>query len=301
MLVLILVGVTVAAAAAWLLARNRDNAVMPRAEPLSPFVQAMMAGEAAFFADDFSQAITEYSRAVQADPKSADAYFRRGSAYLKSIELDSANRDFDEALRLDPGFYLALANRAVVALAQRNLPAARRDLDQAIRINPKYAPLYASRSALCALMDQHDEALADAKIALQLDPKNREALQWRGEAYMGLKQPELALKDALELLKQNPTDRPALSLAGRARIQLGDYRGAMDYVNRAIALGGDRDDYQLRGQANMGLAQWDAALADFDKVLELAPENHPMNGWVSDQRAICLQRLRRVGSADLTQ
>ena len=56
--------------------------------------------------------ISGYTKAVQADPKSARAFFRRGWAYRKRREWEKAIADLTKAIELDPKFLAAYYERA---------------------------------------------------------------------------------------------------------------------------------------------------------------------------------------------
>ena len=120
-LVLMLIAVGGMATAMWLCTRAGVDAVPQAAEAASPFAIAMMAGDSAFHSGEFPRAVAEYSIAIKEDPGSAEAYYRRGSAYLKLRDLDAAKRDLDEAIQLDDNFVEAYNNRAMVALLHEDL------------------------------------------------------------------------------------------------------------------------------------------------------------------------------------
>ena len=60
-----------------------------------------------------SEAIAEYDEAIRLDPKLAEGYNNRGSAYHVLGQLQRAVVDFDEAIRLDPKYAGAYNNREV--------------------------------------------------------------------------------------------------------------------------------------------------------------------------------------------
>jgi F-type H+-transporting ATPase subunit b len=51
---------------------------------------------------DFDSAITDFSRAIELDPKYANAFFNRANAYRAKDDLQKAKEDLETALKLDP-------------------------------------------------------------------------------------------------------------------------------------------------------------------------------------------------------
>ena len=65
------------------------------------------------------KAIADYSKAIEIDPKYAEAYCNRGVAYGKIEQWDKAIADFNKAIEIDPNYYQALTNRDVT---YQNMP-----------------------------------------------------------------------------------------------------------------------------------------------------------------------------------
>ena len=58
-------------------------------------------GNQLFDQKQYDQAIAEFTKAIQADPKQADYYTNRGFAYLHVNKLNEASDDFTKAIELD--------------------------------------------------------------------------------------------------------------------------------------------------------------------------------------------------------
>ena len=85
------------------------------------------------------QAIADYDKAIERDPKLAVAYNNRGLAFSAKGELDQALADFDAAVRLDSKFAEAFLNRANAFREKQDFERARQDLQAALRLNPQLA------------------------------------------------------------------------------------------------------------------------------------------------------------------
>jgi tetratricopeptide (TPR) repeat protein len=68
-------------------------------------------------------ALSEFDRAIELDPKLAKAYGNRGWVYWQRGELDKALADLDRAIELDPLLAMARAVRALVYQEMAKAPA----------------------------------------------------------------------------------------------------------------------------------------------------------------------------------
>ena len=93
-------------------------------------------GEESATSRDWNNAITHYTEALRLKPSYAEAYFKRGNAYLHMEKYNRALKDYDEAIRLNPQSAAAYYNRG---LAYQNLgrqELANQNFDEAIRLDP---------------------------------------------------------------------------------------------------------------------------------------------------------------------
>jgi tetratricopeptide (TPR) repeat protein len=56
----------------------------------------------------YDQAISDYSKAIELNPKDADAYKNRGAAYLDKGQYNQAISDYNKAIELNPKGMLTL-------------------------------------------------------------------------------------------------------------------------------------------------------------------------------------------------
>jgi len=77
--------------------------------------------------------------------------------------------------------------------------------------------------------------------------------------------------------------------------RMGEYETAIEYFDKAITLNPAdiQNDYINRGNARSGLRQYDMALADYEKALEIKPNN----GAAVFNRGIVYERLGRTDEA----
>ena len=131
---------------------------------------------------DFDSSIAHFTDAIRLDPKNAELYGSRGTAYGVMGANGLALDDLTEAIRLDPKLAKAYRVRAMVYGNMGYNEAAIADFTEAIRLDPKCAPAYAERGTAYAfrgkalgIKGDNDKAIADFTEAIRLDPKNAEA------------------------------------------------------------------------------------------------------------------------------
>ena len=135
---------------------------------------------------DMIGAISEFSQAILANQRDADAYVGRGKAFLATGGYDLAMRDVNAAIALDPNSVLGYAIRGAIyhALSAQRvedkdmlLNAALEDLNKAVALDANCAEAYKHRSAVYAALDgdvletsRGSRAVYDAYLSLTLNP-----------------------------------------------------------------------------------------------------------------------------------
>ena len=71
-------------------------------------------------AGHYDEAITDYTRALEIEPKHAEFYNNRGAAYREKGQYDQALADFNRALEINPKYGNAYYNRAAVFCCKKD-------------------------------------------------------------------------------------------------------------------------------------------------------------------------------------
>jgi len=82
------------------------------------------------------QILDDLNRAIELDANTALPYILRGNELEKLNDHEAAIADYDKALRLNPRSYNALTNRAMSKMSIGKLDEASRDIRQALTLNP---------------------------------------------------------------------------------------------------------------------------------------------------------------------
>ena len=142
------------------------------------------------------EAIADYDKAIELNPKDARAYYNRGNAKHQLKQHKEAIADYDKAIELNPKDAKAYYNRGNAKNELKQHKEAIADYNKAIELNPKDANAYNNRGVAKSNLKQHKEAIADYDKAIELKPEDAQAYYNRGLAYRELGKKEEADADS---------------------------------------------------------------------------------------------------------
>jgi len=93
----------------------------------------------------YNSAISNYTKAIEKDPRDASAYNRRAFAHVAKGEYDQAILDYTKAIKINSKFAEAYCNRGNVHAFKDEGVAAISDYSKAIEISPTFALAYNNR------------------------------------------------------------------------------------------------------------------------------------------------------------
>ena len=133
-----------------------------------------------------AEALEAFDRAIEIDPRYAEAHAGRGEALAALDREAEALEAFDRAIEIDPRYAEAHAGRGEALAALDREAEALEAFDRAIEIDGRYAPAYFGRGMALHWMDRSAEALEAFDRAIEIDPRYAEAHAGRGEALAAL-------------------------------------------------------------------------------------------------------------------
>ena len=255
----------------------------PEAPPTMDPSQLITQGDELVLESKFEEAIGAYEQATQADPTNALAYARWARALYLDYQSDKAVAKAQVASELDPTSVEAFAQlaRSYDWNGQFNqaLEAARK----AVELDPNHADARAFLAEVYLDLDRLDEAASEAQRAVQLDEQSAEAHRSLGWVYFFKEQ----LPEALSELEKAAQLRPNLWLRqhelASIRRRSEAYMEAIIAYQRAIELRPNAWSYAGLGTCYYELGQYEYALTNLQKAIELNPElgdAYAMMGWV---------------------
>lgn len=260
---------------------------------------------------EFERAEKDFSRIIELKPENAVFYCNRAICrrYFGNEKLDDARGDLDQAIKLNPKLIVAYRQKVEIELQAGNQEEALAAYDLMVKNNPETGQAYLLRSDLFMTLQKYQQALGDLEKYVSLVPQhfqpqmnraillrqlgrveesqqvldklaelfpNQQAVFInRGVTYENMGKYDLAIADLNKAMELNEQHRPYL-LFHRATAAIGkkDYASAIEDLNRVIELDPKTMAFVRRGEALFAVNQFDAALADFSKALELDESKH---------------------------
>jgi tetratricopeptide (TPR) repeat protein/tRNA A-37 threonylcarbamoyl transferase component Bud32 len=292
-------------------------------------------GDHHFNQKNYAAAVSDFSRAMEAQPFHAWYCLRRGEAHLHLKHHEQALADFAKTVELGPDdgsnldwllgvvswpdekfrtglfaiFFKSIERnpknaglrniRGLAYLRLRQYDKAIADFTKGIELDPKNMWLWDNRGSAYTYLHQYDKALADFNKAIELDPKNAVAWNDRSIVYSHLKQYDKALADFNKAIELAPKEVEAWNYRGTEYNRLHEYDKAVADWSKCIELDPKNAVFRSkRGNAYIHLRQYDKALADYTKAIELDPKNAERCNRVAWELATCLDvKLRDPGQA----
>ncbi len=229
---------------------------------------------------DIDLALADLDKAISLDPNYFDPLRARGDIYFYQEKYDLARRDLARAVEGDPGDdYSRFILGAVLGL-QGDYAEMERIFSAGIQVNPENLDFYYGRGLAYVAQKKEQPARADLEKVLAVQPEHSGAhyglgllAAQAGRYQEAVDQFTLAIADpdALYAWPFFPHDSPYLDRA-MAYVQMNDTQAAMNDLNLLVEQRGDWYlPYYRRGQLNKQLGQMEAAAADFNMALDLAP------------------------------
>jgi protein O-mannosyl-transferase len=154
-------------------------------------------GNAYWSLGNYRQALEDYAKVIELNPKLPEAYNNRGAAYQNLGNYRQAIEDYTKAIEVKPKYAEAYNNRGGAYAILGNYRQAIEDCTKAIELNPKYAGAYNRRGNAYGSLGNYRQAIEDYSKAIELNPKYAGAYNSRGKAYGSLGNPGQAVADLI--------------------------------------------------------------------------------------------------------
>ena len=119
------------------------------------------------------------------ESRDADFYIKRGNAYHEKGQYDQAILDYNKALEINPKDALAYYHRGISYEKKGQYDQAISNYTKALEINPRDTGAYYNRGMAYGNKGQYDHAILDYTKALEFNPRFTEAYNNRGVALYG--------------------------------------------------------------------------------------------------------------------
>ncbi|MGI8468145.1 MAG: tetratricopeptide repeat protein [Pyrinomonadaceae bacterium] len=198
-------------------------------------------GDAHYKNEKYAEAIADFTKAIQTNPRNAEAYNKRGLAYQKQGIADTTglNGDVLDLIHKDPAAFQKRMGDYTKKI-ENDFALAINDFTKAIKFNPQNADAYHNRALTYVGQGKNDLAVADYNKVIELNPQFPNIYLERGGIYTIRVTSDMdsAMTDFTKAIQSKPKDYYAY--VGRALIYCleGDKDRAQADEKKAVELGG---------------------------------------------------------------
>ena len=223
-------------------------------------------GTIASYENQYHEAISQFKKALEYDPKSAYIHLRVAEEYLKLSEFESAKSHVNTALKLDPKFADAHLLKGGLDAAEKKYEEAAAHYQKVIELDPSREQAYIFLATIYAEQGKYMEGIKLLNKLLHIEPQSYWAYYYLGRIYIEQGKPNEAVRAYKQSLKINPSFH-------LAALALGIHYELRDQVERAIHVyleaidRGDTSPRLLKRTVQLLLAK-----QDYVRVLKLLEE-----------------------------
>ena len=219
-------------------------------------------------------AISDFSKAIELNPKYKDAYNNRSIAYCQRNQFDKAIGDYTKAIDLDPLYTAAYYNRGIAYENLKQWDKALIDFTKAIELNPIYAEAYCNRGVANRNLGNVENAIADYSKAIEINSTYNVAYSNRGIVYDKLEKWDKAISDYTKAIELDPKVANVYYNRGNSYSKKGEWDKAINDYSKTIEIDSKfAKAYYNRANIYVKLEQWDNAISDYTKTIEINPED----------------------------
>ncbi len=233
-------------------------------------------GYEAHQSEQYLQAVSHYSAAIEFVPDFSEAIFNRSLCYQSLGEIKNGLNDLNRYLALNPADGKSFAKRAELHRSLGMQREAINDFGRAIELISHDDKLVQSclliRAHLYIENDQIEKSLDDLTAVLQQDPQSVDALALRGAVLREEGQLDRSLQDLNEAVEMSDGLADVLYERAKTWSAKEDYENALIDIQRVIAFDPrDADAQHELGHVLTGLQQHEKAIKAFDLSIKLDP------------------------------
>jgi len=260
----------------------------------------------------YSDALTHFHAAVDADPSNYMSYYKRATVYMALSRSKPALADFDKILSLKPDFLKARQQRGGLFLKMGRLDDAHIDLENVVRKEPTNEEANRLYSMINMLKEQVEEA-RDAinwnnwEHAIQLLTELLEHIPWdpsiremRADAYLGTGNIPHAMSDIRSVTKLTLDNTAGFYKLANLHYQLGEADESLKEIRECLKLDPDHKDcyplykklkkvakFLTNSKESSQSSDWAECIDNANKVLKNEPTIENIRFHAYDRLCYC--------------
>jgi tetratricopeptide (TPR) repeat protein len=220
------------------------------------------------------EALTRLEKAVELGPQTATALNRRSMVWVFKGELERAVSDCDAAIAIDPENVQAFVTRSTCQFALKREQLAFNDINEAIRLDPLLSQGFEQRAIMWYARKDYVKAFADLDAGLKVDPRRLQSRSIRAHVLLDMCRDDEALETIGGLIKD--VEGPD-AISARRDVSLRwetdgipGQSASLDSTPHKVNIG---MYYRLRGVILERKQDFDVALRDYERALEIKPDD----------------------------
>jgi tetratricopeptide (TPR) repeat protein len=248
---------------------DKYDSILPN-EPNFPLIE----GHVHKHSELLDEAVNDYGRAIQRDPKMAEAYVNRGYTLNDMQNAQQAAQDFNTALQLAPNNGIAHLGLAFSDLQLRHPKEAREQAEEAQKLLGESGSTHLALAT--AYRQEHLLASAEQeyRAAIKFAPNDLGLQLALGDTLYDMRRYQQSIDALNAALGISPDDPLIYGRMAHAYAHLGRKDETMRYVEAAEKLGGEQSSILLdTGDALLTLGDRKAAMDRFARALDAPDAN----------------------------
>ena len=222
--------------------------------------------------EKYDEAIADFTRAHELEPKRAWPLANRGLAHAWKNEVEAARTDFAAARALDPTNPVILRGEGLLNVRAGDTAGAIKSFTSSLDREPGNSFALNQRARLYRSNKQFAEALADTDALLKAGRDIANIRLLRANIHRAQDNKVLVAREAEMLMQEMPGDSYAQVVSARIFDELGRREDALTAINRALAIKPESYIYinraEIRPKADIA-----GRRADVDEALKLEPKS----------------------------
>jgi tetratricopeptide (TPR) repeat protein len=174
-------------------------------------------GMALFQKGQVDEAVAHYQKALEINPNDATTHYNFGNALFQKGQVDEAVAHYQKALEIQPSFAAAHSNIGNALFQKGQLNEAVAQFQKALEINPNDAEVHYNLGNALFQKGQVDEAVTQYQKVLEIDPNSFATHYNLGGALFQKGQLDEAIAQFQEVLRLKPGFSPAQNLLVKAQ------------------------------------------------------------------------------------
>ncbi|MFQ5640627.1 MAG: tetratricopeptide repeat protein [bacterium] len=181
-------------------------------------------------------AIPEYETILELDPEAKDDWMRLAALYVKVDRIEDAIAAYDKVLALDPENLEAQNNKTALIASTGDIEAVIAEKEKIREKDPQNTQVRFDLGKMYFDQGDYETSIARYSEYLTLSPGDVMAIRSIGIAYQRLERYTKAIEQFKAVVGIEPDNKEILCEISRTYKELGQFRTARNYANKALAL-----------------------------------------------------------------